>query len=78
MAKVVERYFYGVDHPHSWSVGMRVHTHDPDDWTPIRDIDHARELAQKYRKGTPGHEDYVKTTYGVYFEEEPNEDSSSV
>lgn len=73
MAKVTEKFFYTTDTPHQWSSGPSVHTmwFDEDKkMHTLTSIDEAREAARRARKGKWGEEKYVKTTYGVTFEEE--------
>lgn len=64
--EVVEYFFYTRDTPHRWSSGPSIVTFE-DDGSPIASLERAKELAQEKTRGKWGDEDFVKTTYGVYY-----------
>lgn len=64
-----EVFFYTTDTPHQWSSGATIHIFNSD-WQPIESLEQAKELAEKNCVGSSGQHGYIKTTYGVYYEEE--------
>lgn len=61
------QFYYTTEKQHTWSSGPVYHYWRPNTWEPIESLEEARELALSQRAGTPGYEDYVKTSYGVTY-----------
>ena len=64
--KAVPEYFYTTNYPHKWGNGPIVRTFDPKSFAPIKSLDEAKALAEKYRVYSTG-DDACTTTYGVQY-----------
>lgn len=64
----VERFFYTIHKPFTWSNGPHMYAFDPDrGYEPIESLERAKELADLYRVDKPGYAEHVMTTYGISY-----------
>jgi hypothetical protein len=62
-----EKYFYTTETYDRWSREIEFWTMN-DDLDELKSLEEAKKMAELYANGKPGDEDYVRTTYGVYYE----------